>query len=1067
MASAASLKIKCPSCEESVRLKDESLLGKKIRCPLCKYAFEVPASLNGSGSAKTKAQKGASEGAIKEKSLKSKGKSKSLDEDLLDDLDDLEETLPKKKKKSSKSKDAADKADSDEKDEKKSKKSKSKKKKGMSDDSKRLVMLIGVGALALVVLGIAGFFLMSGSGNDTNQKRYTGQTGSSNQPGTPGSEDPDNQDPNQPGTSTPPVVDPGNNTTPSQPRGYQEVNEKEFTQLVPNDTEHVAYTRVGAIANTPPGYLLVASFGDNDQQILNGLGFTLDSIDAFLHATRYQGTPWTWNVVHSKYKFDEKLLQLAFGLVEVEEPIKQRTYFRMKAKVNPLVSQLRHVTLANRGTGALAQRTDPLYVHLLDDKQTLIIADLVPLQQFLTNDAKFERLNDPDVVAPLPVPKKKPGKKPGSGPGPVNPGPGGPGPMPPGLSDGAGPSGPSSGVPSEGAGPVPPGMSGGPSGSPPGMPSEGAGPVPPGMSGGGSGSPTGPQIPTPGYPSGGGTSDGKKDYTFLTISPELRSVLKKAETIGDDSEDGVLYSSATDLYAAGQRGGTLDRSGLWRVRHMWDVTNVMEDRPEDHVKVMAVAIHKQKGSTKFRFENVLLCRSEKRAEQLQETLREKIAPAVAGFFRAALGHKVEVVESAKKTDPLTPPPYPGGPAGPGDGGEPMPGAGGQSSGLPGPGEGNPGYPGGGTETPTKPKEPEGSHITVDVEEYYTTFALNLWLGDRDAKIAKTRAGRLLFHSMRNQLAVGFEKDSRLGLGEALARMAKKGISRPDISPPEYFPPAAPKVAGMPLPVWNNPVGRVSWMAHLLPYLGHRDIHEGLNFYQSWKHPSNWLAARTVIPEFIDSTYPGHLQKVSYPGVPVDLGVTHIVGIAGVGSDAATYLNSEEDPRGVGKRGAFGYDRMTPLAAIEKNRGSLSNTAVMIQIPPDSHGGMTPWIAGGGSTVRTIPEKDSIKPFVQQRGDSRGAYVIMADGSVRFVKEGVSDSVFQAMCTVNGPTPEDFNVDSFSIPVVEKKRSVPADGGVPVKNVTGNVPPLNKTEPAVQPALENPPTRIQTAPKAKS
>ncbi len=537
----------------------------------------------------------------------------------------------------------------------------------------------------------------------------------------------------------------------------------------------------------------------------------------------------------------------------------------------------------------------------------------------------------------------------------------------------------------------------------------------------------------------------------MTISPKLREALKKAELLEDEVSPGVLYSSATDLSARGVRGGTLDRTGLWRLRQMWDVMNVMETKSGDNVNYVAVAIHKQNDS-KFRFENVLLCESKTRAELLQETLREKIAPGVAGFFLEAFRHKVEIVEDSTKKDPTTPP-GPGVPGFPG----PMPGG----PGMPGePGGEYPGPGGPGTTPKKKPEEPKGSHITVDAKENHVTFALNLRIEDREAKIAATQAARMLFQSIRNQVAVGFEKDSRFDLGGALVQLTNEGIQTPDISPAGYFPPAAPKVNGTPLPVWNNPVRRVSWMAHLLPFLGHKDIYQGINFYQSWKHPSNWLAARSVIPEFIDPRYPAHLQKVSYPGVPVDLGTTHVVGIAGVGADSATYLSPSEDPRGVGKRGAFGYDRLTPLETIKKNRGSLSNTAVMIQIPPDSPSGMTPWIAGGGSTVRTIPAKNSIKPFVQQHGKARGAFVIMADGSVRFVKEDVSDSVFQAMCTVGGPTPEGFDVDSFSTRVTLEKAS--ASSKPPVKkNETGSVPPLTKKgNPVVRPAPSVRPIRSQ-------
>ena len=74
------------------------------------------------------------------------------------------------------------------------------------------------------------------------------------------------------------------------------------------------------------------------------------------------------------------------------------------------------------------------------------------------------------------------------------------------------------------------------------------------------------------------------------------------------------------------------------------------------------------------------------------------------------------------------------------------------------------------------------------------------------------------------------------------------------------------------------------------------------------------------------------------------------------------------------------------------------------------------------TLRGVPEKNSIEPFIlgKDRNDKiiqhevkkgtsvRGTYAAMADGSVRFIDQTISDEVFKAMCTVNGPAPADFN-----------------------------------------------------------
>jgi hypothetical protein len=192
------------------------------------------------------------------------------------------------------------------------------------------------------------------------------------------------------------------------------------------------------------------------------------------------------------------------------------------------------------------------------------------------------------------------------------------------------------------------------------------------------------------------------------------------------------------------------------------------------------------------------------------------------------------------------------------------------------------------------------------------------------------------------------------------------------------------------------------MAGMLPYLGHDALAKQIYFGKSWKDPATWVAARTRVPEFLDPTDPQHLQWASWPGLPLDVAATHVVGIAGIGPNAAEW--TDDNPEAAGKLGAFGYNRMASLAQIEKGRG-LSNTAVMIQVSPGSSVGMTPWLAGGGSTVRSIPETDSIKPFLHNYGGKTGVYVIMGDGSVRFVNANIDNTVFQQMCTIGAKTPE--------------------------------------------------------------
>jgi hypothetical protein len=211
-----------------------------------------------------------------------------------------------------------------------------------------------------------------------------------------------------------------------------------------------------------------------------------------------------------------------------------------------------------------------------------------------------------------------------------------------------------------------------------------------------------------------------------------------------------------------------------------------------------------------------------------------------------------------------------------------------------------------------------------------------------------------------------------------------------------------------------PDQRVSWMAQLLPQLGHQDVYDGIKFDRSWRPEKdsvdNARMGSVLIPAFLDPTSPEASWMVSFPSMPDRAyAATSFVGVAGVGYDAADYR--ADDPAVANKLGVFGYDRETRLEDV---KDGLANTIMMIQVPPAYK---RPWIAGGGATVAGIPEKQSVAPFVSgQRDGKKGTYVIMLDGSVRFVSESISDDVFKGMATINGGEKNDFNKDA---PLVKK------------------------------------------------
>jgi hypothetical protein len=192
-----------------------------------------------------------------------------------------------------------------------------------------------------------------------------------------------------------------------------------------------------------------------------------------------------------------------------------------------------------------------------------------------------------------------------------------------------------------------------------------------------------------------------------------------------------------------------------------------------------------------------------------------------------------------------------------------------------------------------------------------------------------------------------------------------------------------------------PHQRVGWLVSLLPHLGHEDLYNRIDRKKSWRDDENLKQGAILVPEFLNPSFDRRTWRAGVPSLGLrDQGATHVVGIAGIGPDAADY--SLNDTSVAKKIGMVGYDRRLNMKDVTDG---ASNTIYMIQVPPNQP---RPWIAGGGASIAGAPEKDSVRPFVVTGANGkRGATVIMADGSVRFVAETVSDDVFKALCTIRG------------------------------------------------------------------
>jgi hypothetical protein len=193
---------------------------------------------------------------------------------------------------------------------------------------------------------------------------------------------------------------------------------------------------------------------------------------------------------------------------------------------------------------------------------------------------------------------------------------------------------------------------------------------------------------------------------------------------------------------------------------------------------------------------------------------------------------------------------------------------------------------------------------------------------------------------------------------------------------------------MPLP-GRPPEEHFSWLAGLLPFLEERPdqtfpwkpLADRLDFDRPWNDPVNLPVDKTNVPRFLCPGHP-HFDPRGSPGL------THYVGIAGLGDDAASL------PADNRRAGFFGYDRRIGLDDITAGTG---NTFLATETTIDNG----PWAAGGPPTVRGVdPDETQYigpgRPFGGCHREGRlelltAAYV---DGSVRFISAAIKPDIFR-------------------------------------------------------------------------
>jgi flagellar basal body-associated protein FliL len=450
--------------------------------------------------------------------------------------------------------------------------------------------------------------------------------------------------------------------------------------------------------------------------------------------------------------------------------------------------------------------------------------------------------------------------------------------------------------------------------------------------------------------------------SYMTIRPPLKAMLDRVE-----SRPPVLFSFAFDAEADRKDAVGMDSFGF----------NV-------DLRTVGFALHmKDKNIGLLGFE----CKTDAAAKELQKRLDTDLRGLTAAL--KAVGLEVEFVGGGG-----------GGLAGlrgraPGPGG---PAPGGRGPGTPPPGGANP--PGQRGPTVSAPTNVPTARFTLAQQGVNVQVTAEV---QTDARVLERIADEIEPYLVRAQgvleMTTAHPNPNQLGLTARLYRESRAQFPRGTVRRKP-----SPARANRPWP----PDQRVSWMADLLPFLGYEGTYSRIKADKSWQDKENIVAAVSLVAPFLDGRSHERDWYVRYPRMDYDVAATHFVGVAGIGLGAAEY--SRGDPAVAKKLGIFGYDRETRVSDVVDG---LSNTIMMLQVPRSFK---TPWMAGGGSTIRGVPETRCVQPFVSTEYEGkRGTYAIMADGSVRFVSENVSDEVFRALCTIKGEEPK-LNLDKLA-PVV--------------------------------------------------
>ena len=193
----------------------------------------------------------------------------------------------------------------------------------------------------------------------------------------------------------------------------------------------------------------------------------------------------------------------------------------------------------------------------------------------------------------------------------------------------------------------------------------------------------------------------------------------------------------------------------------------------------------------------------------------------------------------------------------------------------------------------------------------------------------------------------------------------------------YLPHATLPNAGL------APEERLSWLVTIVPYVESDNLHSRMNLEKGWEAEENHFAALLKVRYLVCPDFP-HRR-------PTSTVVTHYLGVAGLGPDAA--MLPLDHPRA----GFFGHERKLKLENIASGMSTL-----MAATETTHQNGC--WTAGGFPTVRGLD--DDGLPLLGRDGQFGGlhrigANVVFADGSVRFWRDSLDHKIIKAMACIRG------------------------------------------------------------------